>query len=98
MMLVLEQKWMTFLQLCTTVYGKVIEVDDEDVYVSFLKHSGDMTTSTTFSQPNTVDQVWVKKYHVASYLSLAVERKGKESDYPLTKQFFVSYLIILFSG
>jgi len=93
MMLVLEQKWMTFLQLCTTVYGKVIEVDDEDVYVSFLKHSGDMTTSTTFSQPNTVDQVWVKKDHV-----LCIVPGGKESDYPLTKQFFVSYLIILFSG
>ena len=47
-----------------TYVGKVIEVHDADAYMSFLNYDGDLTTSTTFSEPKQADEVCVKKENV----------------------------------
>ena len=49
---------------CKAHVGKVLEVDELDVHISFLAHKGDLSISTTFVIPNVPDEVWVAKENI----------------------------------
>ena len=62
----------------TNVYiGKIVEVDEHDVFITFMEASKtDLTTTSNFKWPNYEDSVWVAKGLVLSVLA-ALEKVGK---------------------
>ena len=49
---------------CKAYVGKVLEVDELDVHISFFAHKGDLSISTTFVIPKVPDEVWVAKENI----------------------------------
>ena len=41
--------------------GKVTDVDESDAFVSFLEHRGEMSNISTFVEPKSPDEVWVRR-------------------------------------
>ena len=52
---------------CKAYVGKVLEVDELDVHISFFAHKGDLSISTTFVIPKVPDEVWVAKENMRCY-------------------------------
>ena len=47
----------------TAVYpGKVTDVDDPEVYISFYQHGEEITNTITFRKPKRDDQIWMPVY------------------------------------
>ena len=49
---------------CKAYVGKVLEVDELDIHISFFAHTGDLPISTTFVIPKVPDEVWVAKENI----------------------------------
>ena len=49
---------------CKAYVGRVLKVDELDIYVSFFAHTGDLSISTTFVIPKVPDEVWVAKENI----------------------------------
>ena len=49
---------------CKAYVGKVLEVDELDVHISFFAHKGDLSISTKFVIPKVPDEVWVAKENI----------------------------------
>ena len=41
--------------------GEVIDMDEQDVYISFLDHRGGLSSLSTFAKPKKPDEVWVNR-------------------------------------
>ena len=60
--------------------GKVLEVDELDVHISFLVQKGDLSISTTFVIPKVPDEVWVAKENILCIVPRPNEdKRGKRA-------------------
>ena len=55
--------------------GEVIAMDDEEVHVSFLQHSGKLSLLSVFRQPQIADKVWVSRSNVLCVTPQPMEMK-----------------------
>ena len=56
--------------------GEVLEVDEDDVFVSFSEHRGEITPKSVFKTPKRPDEVWVS---IKDVLSI-VPQPGKKGS------------------
>ena len=56
----------------TISVGKVLEVDDSDVYITFYQHSGNITGFTVFHMPkHSIEMwMWIMVYFLITYFVL----------------------------
>ena len=70
---------------CKAYVGKVLEVDELDVYISFFVHKG-VSISTTFVIPKVLDEVWVPKENILCIFPRPKEdKRGKRARLVLDK-------------
>ena len=55
--------------------GEVIAMDDEEVHVSFLQHSRNLSLLSVFRQPQIADKVWVSRSNVLCVRPQPMEMK-----------------------
>ena len=64
---------------CREYVGKVLEVDELDVHISFFAHKGDLSITTTFVIPKVPDEVWVAKENILCIVLCPNEDKRGKS-------------------
>ena len=65
---------------CKAYVGKVLEVDELDVHISFFAHKGDLSISTKFVIPKVPDEVWVAKENILCIVPRPNEdKRGKRA-------------------
>ena len=64
---------------CKAYVGKVLEVDELDVHISFFAHKGDLSITTTFVIPKVPDEVWVAKENILCIVLCPNEDKRGKS-------------------
>ena len=64
---------------CKGYVGKVLEVDELDVHISFFAHKGDLSITTTFVIPKVPDEVWVAKENILCIVLCPNEDKRGKS-------------------
>ena len=58
--------------------GKVLEIDDSDVKISFYEYTGTLSIGSTFWEPKKKDEIWVNFVNIMHVVPVPAETKREK--------------------